>query len=41
MSDNEYLGKGDVVTELLREMITTGELPPGTELHELTEQDRP
>jgi DNA-binding GntR family transcriptional regulator len=32
--DNAYLGKGDVVTELLREMITTGELAPGTELRQ-------
>jgi DNA-binding GntR family transcriptional regulator len=34
MSDTEYLGKGDVVTELLREMITTGQLAPGTELRQ-------
>jgi DNA-binding GntR family transcriptional regulator len=34
VSDNEYLGKGDVITEQLRKMITTGELAPGTELRQ-------
>lgn len=34
MKENAYLGKGDVVTETLREMITTGQLPPGTELRQ-------
>lgn len=34
MASNEYLGKVDVVTEVLREMITTGELAPGTELRQ-------
>lgn len=34
MASNEYLGKVDVVTEMLREMITTGELAPGTELRQ-------
>lgn len=34
MASNEYLGKVDVVTEILREMITTGELAPGTELRQ-------
>jgi DNA-binding GntR family transcriptional regulator len=29
VKDKVYLSKGDVVTELLREMITRGELPPG------------
>lgn len=34
MASNEYLGKVDVVTDILREMITTGELAPGTELRQ-------
>ena len=34
MKDRAYRGKGDIVTELLREMITTGELPPGKELRQ-------
>jgi DNA-binding GntR family transcriptional regulator len=29
MTDTPYLSKGDVITGLLREMITRGELPPG------------
>lgn len=34
MASHEYLGKVDLVTEMLREMITTGELAPGTELRQ-------
>jgi DNA-binding GntR family transcriptional regulator len=32
--DEAYLGKSEVVAELLREMIMTGELAPGTELRQ-------
>jgi DNA-binding GntR family transcriptional regulator len=34
MTDNVYMSKGDVITSVLREMITTGELPPGKELRQ-------
>jgi DNA-binding GntR family transcriptional regulator len=34
VKDNAYLSKGDVVTDLLREMITRGDLPPGMSLRQ-------
>jgi DNA-binding GntR family transcriptional regulator len=32
--DNAYISKGDAITESLREMITRGDLAPGTELRQ-------
>lgn len=34
VKENSYLGKSEVVTDTLREMIMTGELAPGTELRQ-------